>query len=74
MLKYVVAAVTLIAFTTPALAEDWYVVQDPTTKKCNKTRKKPDGTSVVMVGAGPYANEDEAKAAMQAAPECKTPN
>ncbi len=73
MLKYVVVAIMLTAFATPALAEDWYVVQDPTTKKCDKSKKKPDGQSLVMVGAGPYATEDEAKAAMQSAAECKTP-
>ena len=74
MLKYVVVAVMLTAFATPALAEEWYVMQDPTTKKCDKTRKKPDGQSLVMVGTGSYATEDEAKAAIQAAPECKKPN
>ena len=75
MLKYVVVAVILTAFATPALAaEEWYVVQDPTTKKCDKTKKSPDGQTLVMVGTGSYATEDEAKAAMQAAPECKKPN
>ena len=74
MLKYVVVAVMLTAFATPALAEEWYVVQNSTTKKCDKTKKSPDGQSLVMVGTGSYATEDEAKAAMQAAPECKKPN
>ena len=74
MLKYVVVAVMLTAFATPALAEEWYVAQDPTTKKCDKSRKKPDGQKWVMVGTASYATEDEANAAMQATPECKKPN
>ena len=74
MLKYAVVAVMLTAFATPALAEEWYVVQDPTTKVCDKTRKKPDGQSMVMVGTGSYATEDEAKAAIKAAPDCKQRN
>ena len=73
MLKYVVVAVMLTAFATPALAEEWYVVQDSTTKKCNKTRKKPSDQNVIMVGTGTYATEEEAVAAMQSAPECKIP-
>ncbi len=70
MLKYVVVAVILIAFSTPALAEEWYVVQNTATKKCDKTRKKPDGKDLVMIG-NPYATKDEAKAALNTAPECK---
>jgi hypothetical protein len=73
MLKYVVVAVMLTAFATPALAEEWYVVQDPTTKKCSQTKKKPDGQSLVMVGTGTYTTNDEAKAARKAAPECAKP-
>jgi hypothetical protein len=72
MIRYVVVAVTLIGFAVPALAaEEWYVSQDPNTKICKKTRKKPDGSSAISIGSGPYPSEDAAVAAMAAAPDCK---
>ena len=70
MLKYVVATVVLLSFATPALAEEWYVVQDPKSKKCDETQKKPDGQTQVMIGTAVYASKVEAKAAKKAAAEC----
>jgi len=70
MKKYVVAAVMLAAFTAPALAADYYVVQDPTTKKCKIETTKPDGQSMVMIGEAPYATKDDAKAAKAASADC----
>ena len=43
MPKYVVVAALLIAVATPALAAEFYLVQDPKTKKCNIVSEKPDG-------------------------------
>jgi hypothetical protein len=70
MLKYVVAA-TLIAVATPALAAEFYVVQDPTTKKCKIVEEKPDGKTMVMVSTEAYATKEEAKAAKKANADCK---
>ena len=70
MQKYVVVAALLSMVATPALAAEFYVAQDPTTKKCKIVEEKPDGKAMVMIGAGAYATEDEAKAARRAAAEC----
>jgi hypothetical protein len=71
MPKYVVTAALLIAVATPALAAEFYVGQDPTTKKCSVVTEKPDGQTMVMIGTQPYATRPEAKAAKKAAAECK---
>jgi len=71
MLKYIVVAAMLTAFATPAMAAEYYVVQDPSTKKCKIAKTMPDGQSMIMVGTAPYATKDEAKAARTAAAECE---
>jgi len=71
MRKYVVAAALLTSFTFPALAAEYYVAQDPKTKKCTVVDTKPDGQTLVMVGTTSYANKEDAKAAKKAAVECK---
>jgi hypothetical protein len=70
MQKYVVAAIMLVAFATPALAVEYYVAQDPTTKKCHVVEEKPDGQTMVMIGTEPYATKEDAKAAKKASAEC----
>ena len=71
MKKYVVAAAILTTFVTPALAAEFYLGQDPATKKCKILEAKPDGQTMVMIGTEPYATRDEAKTAKRAAVECK---
>ena len=71
MPKYVVVAALLLAVATPALAAEFYLVQDPKTKKCNIVGEKPDGKTWVMVGTEAYATKEEAKAAKQANPDCQ---
>ena len=71
MPKYVVVVALLITVATPALAAEFYVVQDPTTKRCNVVSEKPDGKTWVMVGTEVYGTKEEAKAAKKANPDCK---
>ena len=70
MSKFVVVAAVLIAVATPALAAEYFVAQDPTTKKCKIVEEKPDGETLVMIGTTSYATKEEAKAAKKAAAEC----
>jgi hypothetical protein len=69
MQKYVIAAF-LSMLATPAFAVEFYVAQNPETKKCKIVEEKPDGKTMVMIGTGSYATKDEAKAARRAAAEC----
>jgi hypothetical protein len=71
MPRYVFVAALLMIVATPALAVEYYVVQDPTTKKCSVVKEKPDGKTMVMVGTEAYATKEEAKAAKKANADCK---
>jgi hypothetical protein len=70
MSKRIALAAVLIAIATPALAEEFYVAQEPDTKKCKIVTEKPDGQSMIMIGTESYATRDDAKAAKKAAAEC----
>ena len=71
MKKYVVIAATLTAFVTPAFAAEFYLAQDPSTKKCKILEAKPADQTMVLISAEPYASREEAKAAKRAAKECR---
>jgi hypothetical protein len=53
--KTALAAILIAGFATPALADYW-VVQDPTTKKCTVVKEKPAETSTVTI----LVNKNEA--------------
>jgi hypothetical protein len=53
----------LTFFVSPVLAKEFYVVQDPITKKCDIVKTKPDGKTSIMIGTTSYATKEEAKEA-----------
>ena len=53
----------LLATTSPVLADEYWVSQDPTSKTCDIVDKMPDGKTAVMVGATSYPTKKEAHAA-----------
>ena len=72
MQKYAIAAVLITAFATPALAAQYYVALDSSTKQCQVVAQKPDGTTMKMVGSGAYKSEVEAQQAIQNLTECNS--
>jgi hypothetical protein len=66
MKNYLIAAALIAGFVTPALAEQFYVVFDPASKKCEAMHEIPKG----MKSMGTYASMDEAKKAMGTMKEC----
>ena len=64
--KYVSGATLVFAFVTPALAEQFYVVFDPASKKCEAMHNIPTG----MKSMGTYGSMAEAKKAMATMKEC----
>lgn len=48
MLKSVSSLIVLAALVTPALADEFWVVQDPSYEKCSVVEKKSDGTVIDM--------------------------
>jgi len=68
----VVTTLLLVFVVSPAFAEEFCVVQNPSTKKCKISNKKSDGT-LMLIGTSCYPTADEAKAARKAAVECQKP-
>jgi hypothetical protein len=65
------AASLMSLLITPAIAaEEFYVVQNPKTKSCKISNKEDDGEHI-MIGTASYKSADAAKAAKNAAHECK---
>jgi hypothetical protein len=61
MKTYLIVAGVLTLVVSPALAKEFYVAQDPASKKCKIVDEKPDGTTMIMIGTSSYATEEEAK-------------
>ena len=70
MSKRIAIAAVLITIATPALAEEFYVGQEPESKRCKIVTEKPDGQSMIMIGTESYATKEDAKAAKKASSEC----
>ena len=66
MRKYLIAAALTAVVVTPALAEQFYVVFDPASHKCEAMHEIPKG----MKSMGTYGSMDEAKKAMGSMKEC----
>jgi vancomycin permeability regulator SanA len=69
-LKHLIAGVTLAALATPAVAADFYVVQDSSSKRCTIVEQKPTTTTTVVVGNGTYTSRTEAESAMKSVEVC----
>jgi hypothetical protein len=70
-MKICLAASLMVFLVTAAVAaEEFYVVQNPETGNCKISNKKDDGKNV-MIGTSSYPTAEKAKAAKNAAPECK---
>jgi hypothetical protein len=68
MRKYLVAAVLIAAFATPALAEQFYVAFDPASHKCTMMHSEP---AAPMKSMGSFKTEAEATKAMAGMKECQ---
>src|SRR3954447_5775236 len=54
MRTYLIGAGLLLSLTAPALAEEFYIVQNPTTKKCTIVTERPTTTTTTVVGGTTY--------------------
>lgn len=69
-LKLIVAGAAFAALATPALAAEFYVVQDSTSKRCTIVEQKPATSTTVVVGSGTYTTRTEAETAMKRVEVC----
>jgi hypothetical protein len=71
-MKLFAAAALVTAIATPALAAEFYVVQDSTTKRCTIVEQKPTTQTSVIVGDGRvYTSRTEAEGAMKTVKVCE---
>ena len=70
MRKYLIAATLIVAFATPALADEVFVMLEMSTKKCVTMKTMPaDMKKFKMLGK--YPTLGEAETAMHTMTECK---
>ena len=74
MLKLIAIGAVLAAFTTTAMAQSFYVVQDVKTKRCTVVKERPTTKTTVIVGESGkvYTTETEAQSAMRTIKVCET--
>jgi hypothetical protein len=71
LIRYVVAAVSAVAFVTPALAAEFYIVQDTTSKRCQIVEQRPTSSTTVVVGNGKvFTSRTEAESALGTVQVC----
>lgn len=71
-LKHVLAGLALTALVTPAVAAEFYVVQDTSSKRCTIVEQKPTTTTTVVVGNGTYTSRTEAETALKSVEVCSS--
>jgi len=70
MKKYLMAATLIVAFATPALADEFYVMFEMSTKKCSTMRTLPEDMKKFKM-LGKYPTLGEAETAMHTMTDCK---
>jgi hypothetical protein len=82
MHRYALAAAFVLALAAPALASEFYVALDTSTKECRVVTQRPDdrpalmtddkAPTLKMVGSGAYQSEAEARKAIHVIAECNS--
>ncbi|WP_363347570.1 hypothetical protein [Methylocystis echinoides] len=71
----IIAATAALAVSFSASAQpvdEWYVVQDPRTKRCSVVERRPTTESMVVVGPHGYPSRVEAETGMKTVTVCET--
>ncbi len=68
--KCLLATVGVIVLTTPALSDQFYIVQDAATKQCAIAEQPPRESSGTVVGDGAYGDRGSAEADMKTIHAC----
>lgn len=68
-----IAVAAVAAFVTPALAAEFFVVQDTSSKRCQIVEQRPTSQTTVVVGDGKvFTTRSEAENAMKTIQICST--
>src|SRR5262245_55846703 len=72
-IKLLIATAGLVAFATPSLAAEYWIVQDTTTHRCSIVEQRPTTKTITVVGPGTaYTTRTEAEGAMKTVKVCKS--
>jgi hypothetical protein len=65
-MKYILGTAVALALVTPALADEFYVVQNPTTRHCTVVEQRPTDSKTIIMGNGHvYTTRSEAESAVK---------
>ena len=68
-MKKLIVVTGLFALVTPAMADEYYIVQSPTTKRCTIVEKRPEPSAGLVIGI-PFGVRVEAESRMKTVKEC----
>jgi hypothetical protein len=68
-MKKLILIAGLLALAAPAMADEYYIVQNPTTKHCTIVEKRPETSAGLVIGA-PFGVRVEAEGRMKTVKEC----
>ncbi|HYJ58362.1 MAG TPA: hypothetical protein VEW64_03285 [Methyloceanibacter sp.] len=71
MKKHLIAGLLVAGLVTPALAAEYYVAQNHSTHKCSVVSQKPDGKTLIMLGAQGFKTKTEAENALKDMSACR---
>jgi hypothetical protein len=68
--KYLLATIGIVVLATPALSDQFYIVQDAATKRCAIAEQPPSESAGIAVGDGAYGDRGSAEADMRTIYAC----
>jgi hypothetical protein len=73
IMKLVPAVLAVASLVTPALAAEFYIVQDASTKRCQIVEQRPTTSTTVVVGDGKvFTSRSEAETSMRSVEVCSS--
>jgi hypothetical protein len=72
MNKAIICAFALSVLASPALADDYWVVRDSSTKHCSIVTSKPTTTTTTVIGNTAFKTRTEAESSMKTTKVCSS--
>jgi hypothetical protein len=72
MKKAIICAFGLAVLATPALADEYWVVRDSSTKHCSIVTTKPTTTTTTVIGNSAFKTRTEAESSMKTTKVCSS--
>jgi hypothetical protein len=70
--KAIICAFALTVLATPALADEYWVVRDASTKHCSIATEKPTTTTTTVIGSAAFKTRTEAENSMKTTKVCSS--